>query len=135
MFKINGSKIRLFSWFHCSNDEPMLLTIEGKWLEAIAHMKNLNSWICFIQNKINFSFQFAFMVNYNFQPHLPLLALKKTSNNLSHKQKSVWKAKLSLLLRQLFLMIMSNEVWNASLILLNQNQFLNKNLLKHRGCW
>ncbi len=69
-----------------TNDDHVLLTIEGKWLEAILRM---NYWICFIQNKFNFAFQFAFMVNFNCCPHLPLLAFKKTSNNLFHKQKPI----------------------------------------------
>jgi hypothetical protein len=45
-------------------------------------------------------------------PHLPLLAFKKTSNNLSHKQKTIWRSKLLLFFQQLLLMIMSNKVWN-----------------------
>jgi hypothetical protein len=35
------SKVQNFGFFHGSiatNDEPMLLTIEGKWLETIMHM-------------------------------------------------------------------------------------------------
>ncbi len=84
-------KSRFFCDSIATNDELVLLTIEGKWLEAILRM---NYWICFIQNKFNFAFQFAFMVNFNCCPHLPLLAFKKTSNNLFHKQKPIWSAKV-----------------------------------------
>jgi hypothetical protein len=38
LFKINNSKISLFCGCIVTNDEPILLTIEGKWLEAIMHM-------------------------------------------------------------------------------------------------
>ncbi len=92
----------------------------------------MNSWICLIQNKFNSSFQFAFTVNFACWTHLPLLTFKKTSNNLSHKWKPIRRVKPSLLLRQSFLMIMSNGVWNASLILLNQNQFLTKKTFRHQ---
>jgi len=77
-----------------TNDEPMLLTIEGKWLKAIVHMTESKSWICLVQNKFKSSFQFTFMINFNCRAHLPLLVFKKTSNNLSHKGKPIWSAKV-----------------------------------------
>jgi hypothetical protein len=38
LFKINGSKIRLFCGSIATNDELVLLTIGGKYFEAIMHM-------------------------------------------------------------------------------------------------
>jgi hypothetical protein len=105
--------------------------LKANGLKQLCIWQNLNSWIYFYQNKFNSFFQFIFMVNFACQPHLPLLAFKKTSNNLSHKQKPIWRAKFWLLLRQLFLLIMSNWMWNGTLILLIPNKFLNKNLIRH----
>jgi hypothetical protein len=60
-----------------------------------------------------------------------LLPFKKTSNNLSNKQKPIWRVNIWLPFWQLFLMIMSNGMWNTNFILSNQNQFLNKNPFRH----
>jgi uncharacterized protein YlzI (FlbEa/FlbD family) len=38
LFKINGSKFYVFRGFIETIDKPMLLIIEGKWLQAIVHM-------------------------------------------------------------------------------------------------
>jgi hypothetical protein len=37
-FKINDSKINFLCGSIITNDELVLLTIEGKWIEAIVHM-------------------------------------------------------------------------------------------------
>ncbi len=125
-------KLSLFCGSIATNDELVLLIIEGKWLVAIVHMLEFKFLdFCLLPNKFNSSLQFTFMVSFACWPHLPLLAFKKTSNNLLDKQKLVWKAKVLSLLQQLSLMIMSNGLWNTSLILLNQNQFINKNPLRH----
>jgi hypothetical protein len=74
------STIQKLGFFHGSivtKDEPILLIIDGKWLEVIVHMTEF---------EFNSSFQFAFKVNFDCLPHLPVLAFKKTSNNLSHEQ-------------------------------------------------
>ncbi len=110
----SNSTIQKWNFLHSSiatNDKPMLLTIESKWLETIVHMTKSKFLVYLVQNKFNSSFQFTFMVNFHCRPHLPLLAFKKTSNNLSHKWKPIWRTKVLLLLQQLFLMIMSNVVW------------------------
>jgi hypothetical protein len=91
------SMIQKLGFFHGSiatNDEFVLLTITGNGLKQLCVLQNLNSWIYFAQNKFNSSFQFTFMVNFACQPHLLVLAFKKTSNNLPHKQKLVRRAKL-----------------------------------------
>jgi len=126
-FKINNSKLGFFCGSIPTNDEHVLLTIKSKWLEAIVHMTKCEFLDLPHPKQVQLLISIWYMVSFACQRHLPLLAFKKTSNNLSHKWKLVWRAKLLLFLRQLFLMIMSNKVWNASLISLNQNQFLNKN--------
>jgi hypothetical protein len=38
LFKINVQKLYFICGFIATNDEPMLLIIEGKWFETIVHM-------------------------------------------------------------------------------------------------
>jgi hypothetical protein len=76
-----------------TNDEPILFTIEGKWLEIIVHITSLNSWIWPIQNKFNSSFQFVFVVNFNYRPHLPILVPKETRLIYPKNKKTIWVLK------------------------------------------
>ncbi len=82
-------KLNFFDSSIATNDKLVLLIIKGKWLETIVHMTKFEFLICFVQNKFDFSFQFTFMVNFDYCSHLPLLPFKKTSNNSSYKQKLV----------------------------------------------
>jgi hypothetical protein len=67
-----------------TSEEPMLLTIKGKWLEAIVHMC-LCFWLYLIRNKLNSSFPFGFIINFIDRLHLPLLVFTKIMNNFCRK--------------------------------------------------
>jgi len=129
------SKVQKLNFLHASiatNNELMLLTIEGKWLKAIVHMTRMHSLIFFFQNKFNFSLQITFMVNSNSHSHLSLWGIKKTFNNLSQKCKLVCVVRISLLfLWQLFLILMCSIMWNANLTLISWNQILSKTFLEN----
>jgi hypothetical protein len=71
-----------------TNDELVLLIIESKWLEAIVHMTQ-SEFLDLPRPK-----QVQLFISIHIQgndclPHLPVLIFKKTSNNLSHKQKPI----------------------------------------------
>jgi hypothetical protein len=80
------SKVQKLDFLHASiatNNELMLLTIDGKWLKAIVHMTRMHSLIFFFQkvqflitNYIHNKFQFSltsFFVGYqeNIQQFIP----------------------------------------------------------------
>jgi hypothetical protein len=67
----------------------VLLTIEGKWLEVVVHMIESKFLDLSLPKQVQLLISISFMVNFNSHPYLPLLAFRKTSNNLSHKQKLV----------------------------------------------
>jgi len=94
------SKVKKLDFLHASiatNNELMLLTIEGKWLKAIVHMTRMHSLIFFFQNRFNSSLQIIFIINSNSHSYLSLLGIKKTFNNLSQKCKLVCEMGISLL--------------------------------------
>ncbi len=57
-------KLGFLCGFITTNDEPMLLTIDNKWLEAIIHMIEFEFLDLFRPNKFNSLVQFTFMVNF-----------------------------------------------------------------------
>ncbi len=69
-----------------TNDEHVLLTIEGKWLEAIMHMTKFEFLYLNHPKQVQL---FISIHIHSCRPHLPLLAFKKTCNNLSHKGKPI----------------------------------------------
>jgi hypothetical protein len=104
-----------------TNDELVLLTIEGKWLETIVHMAKFEFLDLSRPKQVELLISICICGKFQLWPHMPLLTFKKISNNLSHKWKPSWRANVWLLLQQLVLMIMSTQVWNTSLILMYQN--------------
>jgi hypothetical protein len=73
-----------------TNDEHVLLTIEAKWFEVIMHMTESEFLYLHHPKQVQL---FISICIHGYHPHFPLLAFKKTSNNLSHKGKTSLKCK------------------------------------------
>jgi hypothetical protein len=126
-FKIKSSKIKLSLCFSTTNGELVLLTIESKWLKAIVHTTKVAYFKLFCSKQVQF------FISIHICDKFWLLALFapisfKIFNNLSHKLKPLCMVRLCLLLWQLFLMIMSNIMWNTTVTLMSWSEFLNKKI-------
>jgi len=78
------SKVKKLSFLYDSitTNNKSMLTIEGKWLEVIAHMIQFAMLNFLHPKQIQFFFfQFAFKENFDYHPHMPLLVFRKTFNN------------------------------------------------------
>ncbi len=82
-------KLGCFCGSIATNDEPVLLTIEGKWLETIVHMTEFEFLDLLSLKQVQLLISICIHIKFCLSTNLPLLAFKKTSNNLSHKWKPI----------------------------------------------
>jgi hypothetical protein len=82
-------KLGFFRGFITTTDEHVLFTIKGKWLETIVNMTKSEFLDLPHLKQLQLLISIRYMLSFACQPHLPLLAFKKTCNNLSHKRKLV----------------------------------------------
>jgi hypothetical protein len=87
--KSKVQKLGFFCGTIATNDEPMLLTIKGKWLETIMHMIEIEFLDLPPPKQVQLLISIHTHGNFAYRSHLPLLPFKKTSNNLSNKQKPI----------------------------------------------
>jgi hypothetical protein len=83
------STIQKLSFFHGSiatKDELVLLTIEGKWFEAIVHMTKFEFLNSFHPKQVKFPILIHIQSKFQLFTTTTFVGFKKTSNNLSHKQ-------------------------------------------------
>jgi hypothetical protein len=86
------SKVHKLSFLQGStltNDGPILLTIKGKWFEAIVHMTKFEFLNLVRPKQVQFLVPIMFVVNFNCCSLLPLLDSKNTYKNLSQKKKQI----------------------------------------------
>jgi hypothetical protein len=86
MFVVQNQQLGFLCGSISTNDEHVLLIIEGKWLEAIMHMTE--SEFLYLNHPKQVQLFISICIH-SYRPLLPLLAFKKISNNLSHKGKPI----------------------------------------------